>query len=144
MPPSGGSSGWIAGPTSLSSFLHCLLQRGTGRSDDVDADRAPAVHASKPRGADGRLDADQLAERHDAARRRRDRHGRERIRAVPALCAQDHVESALAVEVLADPDAVAERAHDGCDACARPARFADAAIVGNQAKLRLRELEVLE
>ena len=93
---------------------------------------------------DGRLDRDQFAERHDAAGRRRDRHGRKRIRAVPAARAQDHVEPTLAVEMLADPDAVAERAHHGRDIRARPAGFADAPVVRHQPQLRLRQFEVLE
>ena len=125
-------------------LLHRLLQRGARRRDDVDADRAAAIHAPEAGGADRRLDPHQLAERDDAARRRCDRHGRERIRAVPAACAQDHVEPPVAVEMLAHPDAVAERTHDRRDIRARPAGLADAAVVRHEPQLRFRELQVLE
>ena len=58
--------------------------------------------------------------------------------------AQDDGQPRLAVEVLAEPGAVAQRAHDGAERGAIPADFGDAPVVGFGAQLQRLHVRVRE
>ncbi len=86
----------------------------------------------------------QLAERHDLARRRHQRRLRQLFGRFAEVRAQDDGQPRLAVEVLAEPGAVAQRAHDGAERCAIPADFGDAPVVGLGSQLQRLHVRVRE
>ena len=88
-----------------------------GRAD-VQSDGSVPVDAPQAARAHGGLHMHQFAQGHDAAVGCRDGGIRQRLRRVPLAGAQDHVEPAFAVEVLAHEHAIAERPHHRADVAA--------------------------
>ena len=78
----------------------------------------------------------QFAKRHDSAGRRSQGHGGEFFRVVPALGAQYDIEPFLAIKVLADPDAIAERPHHVGDGGPVPADFTYPLIIRSDPEFR--------
>ena len=112
MPPSGGSSGRIATSISVSSWrIACCSETPGGATTLMPIVRRPSTRLRPVEATVGSIGT-------SSPSRTTPPVGVATGTAASAsglsqpLGAQDHVEAALAVEMLADPDAVAERAHD--------------------------------
>ena len=95
-------------------------------------------------GRERRLQVHELAQRDRFTRRRDQRRALQRFRRLADVRAQDDGQARLAVEIFAEPRAVAERAHDSAERRAVPADFGDAPVVGLRAQLQRLHVRVRE
>ncbi|MNG98463.1 hypothetical protein D3C79_576050 [compost metagenome] len=132
--PDGGKALGLQG---IQHLLHAHpLRRG-----DLQADAAPPVGPEDALRPEAGLHPQQLAEGDDAPGRRRERHRLQLVRVGGGLAHQQDVEPLLPVEILADPQAVAEGLDDGGHGAAIPAHLGQTPVLGHQPQFGGGEIE---
>ena len=113
-----------------------FFQRHRRRRIDGESDCASPIDATQLRRRHRGLHGDEFAERQHATQWRGKGHRRQLLRRLPALGAQDDRQALVAIEVLAQPGAVAQCAHYRAHFGTIPADLGQPSIIRSQPQLR--------
>ena len=137
----GGQQGTDGGKTAVFQGVDHLLHGHTRRGRYLQADAAPPIGPEDAGRAHVMLHPQQLAKGNDAPGGGGQRHCLQFVRIGGALPHQHDVEPILAIEILADPQAVAKGLDDGGQGGAIPTHFGETSILRHQFELGSGEVE---